>query len=530
MNVLLLSMPDSFEHMPPVAIRMPNGALASLAGNIDSHHRVAIADLILVQTTMWTTIRRLIAETRPDVVGLSVMTFQRRTALEVARFLRKMCPGVKMVVGGYDPSLAPHAYEACDAIDFIVRGEGELTLRELLRALEADADFSTIRGLSYRTSDGFVRNADRAVIPLASTELRLPNRSARVLGGYTLLGRPVDVVETSRGCTYDCSFCSIIEMRGRNFHPYAIDRVLADIADARAHGARAIFLVDDNITLNVARFEALCQAIVDAGFNDIDYTVQAMTSPIAKEGARLAPMMKRAGFRYVFLGIENIVEGDLEFLRARSKNSQREGGRTIGNASIAAIRHLHANGMYVVGGLIVGNPDDTRSAIDANLAFAREYVDWPYIQHPTPYPGTPMTRDFEARDLIVDHDESHYDGTTAVVRSEHLSAEDIEFMRWRADRWMKVGHIPAAFKHSPMFVLRNSRKMLSHTFAGSSLKSMLGLEDERTVFARYRERRRSERAAYREAAAAEPATTDPRLIDGSVRAGNPRAVERAGFH
>jgi hypothetical protein len=140
-----------------------------------------------------------------------------------------------------------------------------------------------------------------------------------------------------------------------------------------------------------------------------------------------------------------------------------------------------------------------------------------------------MTRDFEARDLIVDHDVSHYDGTTAVVRSEHLSAEDIEFMRWRADRWMKVGHIPAAFAHSPLFVLRNSRKMLSHTFAGSSLRSMLGLEDERAVFARYRERRRSERAVYR-AEAAEPETADPRLIDGSVRAGNPRAVERAGFH
>src|SRR6185295_16796464 len=100
-----------------------------------------------------------------------------------------------------------------------VRGEGELTLRELLRALEAKTDPSSIRGLSYRTSDGFTRNAERPVIPLASAELRLPNRGARVLGGYTLLGRPVDVVETSRGCTYDCSFCSIIEMRGRNFHP-----------------------------------------------------------------------------------------------------------------------------------------------------------------------------------------------------------------------------------------------------------------------------------------------------------------------
>ena len=67
-----------------------------------------------------------------------------------------------------------------------------------------------------------------------------------------------------------------------------------------------------------------------------------------------------------------------------------------------------------------------------------------------------MTRDFQDRGLIVDQDVSHYDGTTAVVRSEHLSADDIEFLRWRADRWMKVGHMPAALAHSPLFVLRNS--------------------------------------------------------------------------
>jgi anaerobic magnesium-protoporphyrin IX monomethyl ester cyclase len=525
MNVLLLSMPDSFEHMPPVAIRMPNGALASLAGNVDRHHRVAIADLILVQTTVRSTIERLVREIEPDIVGLSVMTFQRGTALETARFLRALSPPVRVAVGGYDPSLAPGAYEGCEAIDFIVRGEGELTLRELLRALEGGTDLSAIRGLSYRTPDGFARNADRPVIPLASSSLQLPDRDARVLRGYTLLGRTVDVVETSRGCTFDCSFCSIIEMRGRNFHPYGLDRVLADIADARAHGAEAIFLVDDNITLDVVRFEALCQAIIDAGFNDTDYTVQAMTSPIAQHGARLAPLMKRAGFRYVFLGIENVVDDDLKFLRARSKNAQREGGRTVGNASIAAIRHLHAHGMYVVGGLIVGNPGDTRSSIDANLEFARQYVDWPYIQHPTPYPGTPMTRAFEERGLIVDEDVSHYDGTTAVVRSEHLSAEDIEFLRWRADRWMKLGHMPAALAHSPLFVLRNGLDMLAHTFAGSSLRSALGLEDERAVFARYRERRRAERASYR-GPDGEHQAADPCLSQERVRPGNRLAADR----
>src|SRR5207245_1637330 len=172
--------------------------------------------------------------------------------------------------------------------NFLVRGEGEQAFCELLRALEGGARFDSIRGLSYRTPAGLRHNRPRDIVPLATAALRLPDRSARVLTGYTLLGRQVDVVETSRGCTFDCSFCSIIEMRGRNFHAYPIDRVLADIADARARGARAIFLVDDNITLDVHRFESSCQALIDSGFNDVDYIVQAMTAPIAAHAPVIA--------------------------------------------------------------------------------------------------------------------------------------------------------------------------------------------------------------------------------------------------
>jgi anaerobic magnesium-protoporphyrin IX monomethyl ester cyclase len=502
MNVLLLSMPDSFEHMPTVAIRMPNGALASLAGNVDPHHRVAIADLVLAQSSVARTLERLIREIQPDVVGLSIMTFQRTTAFRIAQLARTLKPDVRIVVGGYDPSLAPDAYEpraGLNVVDFIIRGEGERTLCELLRALESGSSVRTIQGLSYQTPGGpggpgrFVHNPQRPVAALASNTLRLPNRAARVLAGYTLLGRPVDVVETSRGCTFDCSFCSIIEMRGRNFHTYPIERVLADIADARARGARAIFLVDDNITLDVRRFSSLCEAIIDSGFDDVDYTVQAMTAPLAQHGAALAPLMRRAGFRYVFLGIENVLDDDLAFLKARAKNVRREHGRAVGNATIEAIGHLHRHGMFVVGGLIVGNPDDTRESIETNLEFARRYVDWPYIQHPTPYPGTPMTREFRERGLIVDEDVCHYDGTTAVVRSQHLSALDIEFLRWRAERWMKVRHLPAVFAHNSMFVLRHAHQMLAHTFTGTTMRSMLGLEPAQAVFERFRSARRKER-------------------------------------
>ena len=67
--------------------------------------------------------------------------------------------------------------------------------------------------------------------------------------------------------------------------------------------------------------------------------------------------------------------------------------------------------MIVVGGLIVGSPGDTRESVEANLEFARRYVDWPYIQHPTPYPGTPMTKDFRDRGLIINERLEEYDGT-----------------------------------------------------------------------------------------------------------------------
>src|SRR5262249_41641921 len=130
MKILLLSMPDSFEHTPAMTMRMPNGALASLAGNVGPGHDVSVADLILVQSPVAATVGRLVRESEPDVVGLSIMTFQRRTALRLIRLIRSINPHVVVVAGGYDPSLATHVYEPpSTGVDFVVRGEGELTFR-----------------------------------------------------------------------------------------------------------------------------------------------------------------------------------------------------------------------------------------------------------------------------------------------------------------------------------------------------------------------------------------------------------------
>jgi anaerobic magnesium-protoporphyrin IX monomethyl ester cyclase len=155
--------------MPPVAVRMPNGALTSLAGNVDDHHRVAVADLILSHRRVQETINKLFHEFDPEVVGLSVMTFQRRTANRIIDLARALKRDVKIVMGGYDPSLAPEAYEGM-GVDYIVRGEGEVTFRELLRALERGGGFENICGLSRckkKTAESNQPNSCHTGDPLA---------------------------------------------------------------------------------------------------------------------------------------------------------------------------------------------------------------------------------------------------------------------------------------------------------------------------------------------------------------------------
>src|SRR5690242_15169314 len=171
-NILLLSMPDSFEHTPTLTIRMPNGALASLAGNIDAHHRVAVADLVLAQSSVRRTVEQLITEIQPDVVGLSVMTFQRSTARRIIGLIRAMLPGVRIVVGGYDPSLAPEAWtDPAIGVDVIVRGEGDVTFRELIRAFGRGRPLSAVDGIWFRDRGAMRRTRPRAVARLDAGEV-----------------------------------------------------------------------------------------------------------------------------------------------------------------------------------------------------------------------------------------------------------------------------------------------------------------------------------------------------------------------
>ena len=243
MNVLLLSMPDSFEHMPPVAIRMPNGALASLAGNVDPHHRVAIADLILVQSHgRGRRSSGSFASSQPDVVGLSVMTFQRATALRIARLIRALRPAARIVVGGYDPSLAPEAYEVRAPMS-----TSSFAAKANRRSASCCARSRARRGLDraspgspIASDGGFVAQpADRPVAQLAvgaapAAQSRAPACSAatRCSAGRSTWSKRRAAARSTAASARSSRCAAATSTRIRSIACWPTSR------DARAHGAR----------------------------------------------------------------------------------------------------------------------------------------------------------------------------------------------------------------------------------------------------------------------------------------------------
>jgi anaerobic magnesium-protoporphyrin IX monomethyl ester cyclase len=444
MKILLLAMPDAANNFSRV-IKVPNLGLCSIAASLRGHD-VRIADLVLVRKNIGSWLERLLLEFRPDLVGISSMSFQFKSAGQIVDICRACVPRTKIVLGGYHATLQHHEIPLRHGgnADFLIRGEGEKTFASLVEALEKETrDLSSIPGLSW-VRDGEVRhNPDAALLDLDI--LPLPDRSARILTHFTYFNKKLDCIETSRGCTMPCKFCSISNMYGSTFRRYSLDRVVADLENLRRAGVETVLIVDDNITLDVSHLKGLCQAIVEKGLNTMEYVVQTSVSGIA-EDLDLAPLMAKANFCMVFLGIESVQEKNLRFL---GKGDIREKTKT-------ALYALRENGIAVMGGFMVGNPEDTRDDIREVFRSAKRLkVDLAVVQCVTPYPATRLREELLAEGLVTNPDDlSRYTGFMCNVRTRHLSERQLN----RILNWENMKHFFSPFWFTDNYFVRKREK------------------------------------------------------------------------
>ncbi|MFX1513483.1 MAG: B12-binding domain-containing radical SAM protein [Promethearchaeota archaeon] len=421
MRVLLLAMPNTafFFHL---FATLPNLGICSIAGNIAEEHEVEIADLVLIRRNFRKFLETRISKHTPDIVGLSSMSFQCRTARYIARVIKNLDPEIKVALGGYHASMMPEEVGRSWGadIDYIIKGEGEYTFRELLNALNNDSTkLREVPGLSFRKNGEFVHNPRRPIVDL--TTLNLPNRSARLLKeGFHICDLKADVIETSRGCTYNCKFCSINKMYGRALRKYNITRVLDDIERCKKNGTKAIFFADDNITLDSGHFIDLCEGIVERELNDIHYTTQAHVGGLYNQ--KLINKAIDANFKAFFLGIEN---PDPEKLQKIGKSVKK-----MAYKAESVVSQLRSKGAIVLGGFIVGNPDDDAKDFNNILSYAKQIkVDAPIFFILTPYPGTRIRENLLDKNLVTNSDDfSKYDALTANIKTNYLSRNEVEIL------------------------------------------------------------------------------------------------------
>lgn len=424
-KVILISMPDVVPIIiHETAIHMPNHGIASVGGNIDEEHAVYLIDLIRKRRAIKKYLTRMIEKIKPDLIGLSAMAWQYDTCVRIARLIKELRPGVKIVIGGYHATLMSEEIGLSPEarwIDFMIRGEGEEACRRLVNSLDGRDDLAAIPSLSYKKDGVFVHNPRGENLDLGT--IRLPIRDKRRLTwGYHIIHSKVELVETSRGCTRACNFCSMRHMYGRTFRTYPISRVLADIDDIYyQRKTRWIFITDDNMVLNPARVIDLCDAIIARNYRGLNLVVQADCRSMATHDEMVAKMAA-AGFRSVFLGIEN----------GSARNMSSAGKGDIVSYAKKAIENCHRHGMMVIGGLIFGFAEDDEDSIRENYEFFKHIgADAAYCQILTPYPKTAMREQLIEQGLVTNEtDYKKYNGLWANVRTKHLDAEQLQYQFW----------------------------------------------------------------------------------------------------
>jgi len=459
-KVLFFAMPDTVSALDAV-LRMPNLGLCSIAGNLEGCD-VKVVDLAFHSRRLTQYVRSLMDEVRPDLVGLSAMSFQFASACRVAGICRSANPAVKVALGGYHASLMCEEIAAgkeAGLFDFMIRGEGEITFNRLVQEIiSGREDFGSISGLSFRTRWGFQHNQPA---PLADLdEIRLPDRGCRLLHTAHFFGQPFDCVETSRGCSMGCNFCSITQMYGRSIRFFKPERVIAELKLLKQKGTRGVFFVDDNITLDVRRLKKLCEMIAAENLNTMSYAIQASVKGISSD-PELAACLKKANFIWVFLGIESGIGRNLESM----------GKEGVLNNTQLAISLLQAQDICVFGGFIVGNPEDTRQDILYTYRFALDSgVDHPIIQCLTPYPRTNTREELMAEGLITNGDDfSRYNGFICNVRTRHLSNSQLsQAMMWGG---IKLYFHPRYLKRSRFWRFEPS---LWPVLLGNNIRHILG--------------------------------------------------------
>jgi len=300
---------------------------------------------------------------RPDVVGISLnFSSLHHISLHLAELVKACDPGITTVLGGSHVTLTPAEIMEHPAVDFVVAGEGERALGALLRSWSQGKGVQNIPGVGYRDAGGQPvlvppqRLQDLDALPFPAFHL-LPMERYFATGAE---GRVVKMY-TSRGCTFNCCFCSVPLTSQRRFLAHSPERVVAEIRRLITdYAIEGLMFEDDNMTLNMARAKKIFRLIIELGYPLKLYARNIRADRIDPE---LAALMKLAGFDTVWITPESGNPRVLETLIG--KKCRLEDITT----SVVTLKEA---GLNIAAAFVIGIPGETKAEIDDTRQYARK--------------------------------------------------------------------------------------------------------------------------------------------------------------
>ena len=373
----------------------------------------------------------------PDLILLEVSTASIETDLRQAHQARVLCPNARLAFCG--PHLAMYEPEFLDRetdVDFVLQGEYEYTLRDLVSVLESGADVSALRGLGYRNANGKTRMNPSAEVIRDLDALPWPSRKhLPMLNYYDQPGgipEPTLQIWASRGCPFRCIFCAWpqIMYNGNLYRTRSPVDVVNEIeAMKKEYGFRSVYFDDDTFNIGKRRILALCEEMCRRDL-DLPWAAMARADTSDRETLRA---MRDAGLMGIKYGVESASQ---ELIDAAEKHLDLERvEETVRITRELGIRqHLTFS---------FGLPGETWETIRKTIEFSKR-LDPETVQFSimTPFPGSQFYHQMRDAGMIVTEDFSRYDGSnTAVIRTQALSPEDLERalkMAYDAWDWHKI--------------------------------------------------------------------------------------------
>lgn len=343
-----------------------------------------------------------------DMVGISTITSTAPRAYLIADRVRQA--GVPVLMGG--PHVTFLAEEALQHADFVIRGEGEVALLSFMDAWESDRDFTRVPNLSYASNGETRHNAMGAVLEDLD-RIPFPDLSPLLAAGGSILGHRTIPIQTSRGCPFDCAFCSVTGMFGKRYRFRSTQNVIEELR-GYDHPKNHIFFYDDNFAANPKRMKSLLQAMLSEHFS-FTWSTQVRVD-IARD-EELVRMMRESGCSTLYIGLESVNPASLESMKKCQTLAQME----------EALRVFRRHRIPVHGMFVYGFDEDDWGTVKKTVRFAKRVrLSSTQFLILTPLPGSEFYRKVLSEKRLLFRDWGLFDAHHVVFRPKRLSLSALQ--------------------------------------------------------------------------------------------------------